>query len=37
MAIIKQMSGKVSRVSAGDYQADDRAGDTRLLWRSPSR
>ena len=26
MAIIKQMSGQVSRGSAGDYQADEQAG-----------
>ena len=29
----KQMSGQVSRGSAGEYQADERAGVTRLSWR----
>ncbi|KZU46937.1 hypothetical protein Nizo2766_1002 [Lactiplantibacillus plantarum] len=37
MAIIKLMSGKLSRRSAGDYQADDRAGVTWLSWRLSSR
>ena len=27
------MSGQVSRGSAGEYQADERAGDARLTWR----
>ena len=27
------MSGQVSRGSAGEYQADERAGVTRLRWR----
>ena len=26
LAIIRQVSGQVSRSSAGDYQADERAG-----------
>ena len=26
LVIIKHMSGQVSRVSAGDYQADEQAG-----------
>ena len=30
LAIIKQMSGQVSCGSAGDYQADERAGVARL-------
>ena len=37
VAIIKQMSGQESRVSAGSYQADERAGHTRLIWRLSSR
>ena len=37
LAIIKQMSGQVSHGSAGDYQADDRAGVARLSWRLSSR
>ena len=28
-----QMSGQVSRGSAGEYQADERAGVARLSWR----
>ena len=35
--IIKQMSGQVSRGSAGDYQGDERAGVARLSWRLSSR
>ena len=30
LAIIKQMSGQVSRGSAGNYQADEQAGVARL-------
>ena len=37
LAIIKQMSGQVPRVSAGDYQADERAGDGGLSWRLSGR
>ncbi|MGX9306729.1 hypothetical protein ACWXWB_23510, partial [Pantoea dispersa] len=37
LAIIKQMSGQVSHGSAGDYQADEQAGVTRLRWRLSSR
>ena len=33
LAIIKQMSRQVSRGSAGDYQADEKAGVARLSWR----
>ena len=32
LAIIKQMSGQVLRGSAGDYQADERAGVVWLSW-----
>ena len=32
LAIIRQMSGQVSRGSAGDYQEDERAGVTWLIW-----
>ena len=31
LASISQMSGQVSRGSAGEYQADERAGVARLL------
>ena len=31
--IVKQMSRQVSRGSAGEYQADERAGVVRLRWR----
>ena len=31
LAHIRQMSGQVSRGSAGEYQADERAGVARLL------
>ena len=31
------MSGQVSRASAGEYQADERAGVTRLSWRVSGR
>ena len=37
LAIIKQMIGQVSRGSAGDYQADERAGVAGLSWRLSSR
>ena len=37
LAIIKQMSGQVSLGSAGDYQADQRAGVAGLSWRLSSR
>ena len=33
LALIKQMSGQVSFGSAGDYQADERAGVAWLSWR----
>ena len=35
-AIIKQMSKQVSLTSAGDYQADERAGVAGLSWRLSS-
>ena len=31
------MSGQVSRASAGEYQADERAGVARLSWRLSGR
>ena len=34
---IRQMSRQVSRGSAGEYQADEQAGVTRLRWRVPGR
>ena len=37
LAIIKQMSGQVSRGSAGDYQADEHAGVEQLHWRLSGR
>ena len=37
LAIIKQMSGQVSGGSVGDYQADERAGVSLLIWRLSSR
>ena len=37
LAIIKQMSRQVSRGSAGDYQAYEKAGVTRLSWPQSSR
>ena len=37
LTIIKQMSGQVPRGSAGDYQAEERAGGERLSWRLSSR
>ena len=33
LASIRQMSGQVSRGSAGEYQADEQAGVARLSWR----
>ena len=33
LAIIKQMSRQVLRGSAGEYQADEQAGVSRLSWR----
>ena len=33
LASIRQMSGQVWHGSAGEYQADDRAGVARLIWR----
>ena len=36
-ASIRQMSGQVSRGSAGEYQADERAGVARLSWRVSGR
>ena len=33
LASIRQMSGQVWRGSAGEYQADERAGVARLTWR----
>ena len=35
--IVKQMSRQVSRGSAVDYQADERAGVARLSWRVSGR
>ena len=37
LASIRQMSRQVSRGSAGEYQADERAGVTRLSWRVSGR
>ena len=37
LASIRQMSGQVSRGSAGEYQADERAGVARLSWRVSGR
>ena len=37
LAIIKQMIRQVSRVSAGDYQADEQAGAEQLRWRLSGR
>ena len=37
LVIIKQMSGQVSCGSAGDYQADEQAGVSRLGCRLSSR
>ena len=37
LSIIKQMSRQVSRGSAVNYQADEQAGVTQLLWPQSSR
>ena len=37
LAIIKQVSGQLSRGSAGDYQAGERAAVARLSWQLSSR
>ena len=37
LASIRQMSGQVSRGSAGEYQTDERAGVARLNWRVSGR
>ena len=37
LAIMKHMSRQVSRSSTGDYQADEQAGVTRLIWRVSGR
>ena len=37
LASIRQMSGQVSCGSAGEYQADERAGVARLSWRVSGR
>ena len=37
LASIRQMSGQVSRGSAGEYQADEQAGVPRLRWRVSGR
>ena len=37
LASIRQMSGQVSRGSAGEYQADERAGVEWLSWRVSGR
>ena len=37
LASIRQMSGQVSRGSADEYQADERAGVTGLSWRLSGR
>ena len=37
MARIMQMSGQVSRGSAGQYQAEEQAGVARLSWRVSGR
>ena len=37
LACIRQMSGQVSRGSAGEYQADERTGVARLSWRESGR
>ena len=37
LAIIRQMSGQVSRGSAGEYQEDERAGVGRLTYRVSGR
>ena len=37
LASMRQMNGQVSRGSAGEYQADERAGVARLSWRVSGR
>ena len=37
LASIRQMSRQVSRGSAGEYQADERAGVAQLSWRVSGR
>ena len=37
LASIRKMSKQVSRGSAGEYQADERAGVPRLSWRVSGR
>ena len=37
LAIIRQMSKQVSLGSAGDYEADEQAGVSRLSWRISGR
>ena len=37
LGIGSQMSGQVSRGSAGEYQADEQAGVARLSWRVSGR
>ena len=37
LASIRLMRGQVSRGSAGEYQADERAGVARLSWRVSGR
>src|SRR5574340_1664655 len=37
LASIRQMIGQVSHGSAGEYQADERAGVARLSWRVSGR
>ena len=37
LASIRQMSRQVSLGSAGEYQADERAGVARLSWRVSGR
>ena len=37
LASIRQMSGQVSRGSAGEYQADEPAGVAGLSWRVSGR
>ena len=37
LASIRLRSGQVSRGSAGEYQADERAGVARLSWRVSGR
>ena len=37
LVIIRQMSGQVSRSSAGDYHAEERTSVTLVSWRLSSR